>query len=142
MKLREWIYQAAMQMKVLSPETPHIVEVDVVHMSGRQHCCNDKARKQQLYRGLRQQHDIRWRLRELGSSIELRKRYTETSCERQELVNGLMEVGLTGSTLRTGKPATCLYRKVQARGSGQQWCNATRYKADIQKSGRQHGKQT
>lgn len=45
-------------------------------------------------------------------------------------MNDLMEVGLTGSTPRTGKPATW--------GSGQQWHDNARYNADTQKSGRQH----
>ena len=42
-------------------------------------------------------------------------RYAKTSCKRQGLANGAMEVGLIGSTPRTGKPATW--------GSGQRKCN-------------------
>lgn len=130
MKLREWIYQATMQMKVSSPVTLHVVEVDAVHLCGRQNCCNVMVRKQQLYRGLRQLHGIRWKIRKLGRSFELLEWYVETSCEKQELIKGSMEVGLTGSTPRTGKPATW--------GSGQQRCDNVRYNADIQKSGRHH----
>src|ERR1700683_4490533 len=98
MKLRPGIYQATMQMNVSSPETNHIIEVDAVHKCGRQNCCGDKARKQQLYRGLRQLHGIRWKIRELGRSKELLKWYIETSDEKQESVEGSLEVGLTGST--------------------------------------------
>jgi hypothetical protein len=131
MKLRERIYQAVMQINVLSPETSHIVEVDAVHIRGRQHhhARNDKGLW--LYRGLRQWHDIRWMIRELGRSTELLERYAETSCEKQELADGLVEVGLTGSTLRTGKPATW--------GSGQQGCDTARNKIDTQKSRKHHG---
>ena len=42
-------------------------------------------------------------------------KYTETSRKRQELVDGSMEVGLTDSTRRSGKPVTW--------GSGQRRCN-------------------
>ena len=70
MKLREWIYQATMQVNVSSPVTTFVIEVDAVRECGRQNCCGDMARKQQLYRGLRQLHGIRWRIRELGRSIK------------------------------------------------------------------------
>ena len=75
------MHQAATRMvNVLSPEIFDIVEVDAFHCDGRQHCCGVMVRKQQLYRGLRQQHDARWELRELGRSIELfGKKYIETS---------------------------------------------------------------
>lgn len=56
-------------------------------------------------------------------------------------MNDLMEVGLTGSTQRTGKPATwpsSPYGYDVPRGSGQQWHDNARYKADTQMSGRQH----
>ena len=49
---------------------------------------------------------------ELGRSTEFLKEVCETSSEKQELANGLMEVGLIDSTRRTGKPSTW--------GSGQQ----------------------
>ena len=144
MKLREWIYQATTQVNVLSPVSSCIVEADAVHICGRQNCCNDMARKQQLYRGLRQLHGIRWKIRELGRSIGLLKWYVKTSYERQELAEGSMEVGLTGSTPKTGNPSTrqlSLYERWQSRGSGQQRCDSARYNADTQKSGRQHVKQ-
>lgn len=48
------------------------------------------------------------------------RRITETSRKGQELANDPMEVGLTGSTPRTGKPATW--------GSGQRMCDSLRYK--------------
>jgi hypothetical protein len=141
MKLREWIYQATMRMNVLSSVMLHVIEVDAVHICGRQNCCNDMARKQQLYRGHRQLHGIRWRIRELGRSIGLLKWYVKTSSEKQELAKGSMEVGLTGSTSKTGKPSTrqpSLYELWLSRGSGQQRCDSARYNADTQKSGEHH----
>ena len=141
MKLREWIYQATTQVNVLSPVTSLVIGVDAVHICGRQNCCNDKARKQQLYRGLRQLHGIRWTIRELGRSIGLLNRYAETSSEKRELAEGSMEVGLTGSTPKTGKPSTWqlwFYELWQPRGSGQQRCGSARYNADALKSGKHH----
>lgn len=44
-----------------------------------------------------------------------KKRYVETSLKGRGFAEGLMEVGLVGSTRRSGKPAT--------RGSGQRRCN-------------------
>ena len=131
MKLKGWIYQAATQVNVLSPVTKLVAEVDTVHDDGRQHMHNRKGEGVQLCRGLRQWHDIRWKMCELGRSIGLLDRYTKTSCEKQELVDGPVEVGLTGSTRRTGKPAT--------RGSGQRKCDGASITADTQKSGRHHG---
>lgn len=141
MKLREWISQAPMQMNVLSPVTILVVEVDVVHIYRRQNCCNDMASKQQLYRGLRQEHGIRWVIRELGRSIELLKWYAKTSCEKRELAKGSMEVGLIGSTLRTGKPSTWqlwINKLWLSRGSGQQRYDHARYKASTQRLGKHH----
>jgi hypothetical protein len=63
---------------------------------------------------------------ELGRSIGFRKWYVETSCKKQELAKGPMEVGLTGSTQRTGKPATWPPSSQGygvPRGSGQRKCN-------------------
>ena len=117
MMLGDRMYQAATKVNVLSPEILHIVEVDALHCDRKQYCCDDKARKQQLYRGLRQWHDTRWKTCELGRSIELfRKKYVETSRKGQGLMDGSMEVGLTGSTRRAGKPSTW--------GSGQRLCNS------------------
>ena len=130
MKLREWIYQATTQVNALSPVTLYVVEVDAVHLCGRQNCCDGMARKQQLYRGLRQWHGIRWKIRKLGSSIGLLEWYAETSYEKRGLAEGPMEVGLTDSTLRAGKLSTW--------GSGQQRCDSASYNADTQKSGRHH----
>lgn len=107
MKLGDRMYQAATKVNVLSPVMTDIIEVDAFHSDRRQYCCGDKARKQQLYRGLRQWHDTRWIICELGRSIELSDdEYTKTSRKGQELVDGSMEVGLIDSTRRMGKPFT------------------------------------
>lgn len=115
MMLGDRMYQAATKVNVLSHEIIHIVEVDAVHYDRKQYCCGDKARKQQLYRGLRQWHDTRWMTCELGRSVEFfRKKYVETSRKGQESADDSMEVGLVGSTRRMGKPFTG--------GSDQQLC--------------------
>ena len=79
---------------------------------------NDKASGYSLYRGQRPRHVMRWKLCELGRSTVFLKRYIRTSCEKQELMDDTVEVGLTDSTLMTGKPYT--------RGSGQQCCDKLR----------------
>ena len=70
MKLREWMYQAATKVNVLSHEILINVEADIVSVNGRQQRCNVKARKQRLYRGQRQQHGTRWKICELVRSTE------------------------------------------------------------------------
>ena len=122
MMLGDRMYQAATQVNVLSPEILHIVEVDALHYDRKQYCCDDKARKQQLYRGLRQWHDTRWKTCELGRSIELfRKKYIETSRKGQGSMDGSMEVGLIGST-RSGKAVT--ESRSHIGGSDQRLCNS------------------
>ena len=114
MKLKEWIYQAATQVNVLSHEILFIAEVDAVVSDGRQQCCNVMVRKQHFCRGLRQWHGIRWKVRELGRSIGFQKRYAETSSEGQGFADDPIEVGLLNSTRRTRKSSTW--------GSEQQEC--------------------
>jgi hypothetical protein len=69
-KLEGWMYQATTQVKVLSPEIIVIVEVDAVHLCGRQYCLSVKASEKQLYRGLSPLHDTRWKIGELGRTSE------------------------------------------------------------------------
>ena len=73
MKLERRMYQAATKVNVLSSEISFIVEAEALHYDRKLYCCNDKARKQQLYRGLRQWHDTRWSTCELGRSIGFRE---------------------------------------------------------------------
>jgi len=79
MKLEMRMYQAATKVNVLSSEISFIVEAEALHNDRKLYCCNDKARKQQLYRGLRQWHDTRWSTCELGRSIEFFKKKRSTS---------------------------------------------------------------
>ena len=113
MKLMEGTYQAATQVKVLSPEISDIVEVDVFHCAEDRTKSNAKVSYYLLYRGLRPWHDMRWNLCKLGRSFVFLKEYAGTSQNRQGLANDTKEVGLTDSTLSMGKPCTW--------GSGQQW---------------------
>jgi hypothetical protein len=106
-------YQAATQVKVLSPEISDIIEADVFHCT--EGCMKDGAMvsHHSLYRGLSPWHDMRWSLRKLGRSPKLSCEYAGTSQNRRELANSLGEVGLADSTRSMGKPCTW--------GSGQQW---------------------
>ena len=73
--------------------------------------------------------------------MELLEWYVKTSVEKQGLAECSMEVGLTGSTLRTGNPSIwqlLLHELWLSRGSGQQRCDSARYNADTQKSGEHH----
>ena len=71
MKLGERIYQAVMQVNVLSSEIYDIVEADTVIIVEGKRKVDVKASQPLLYRSLRQQHDIRWCLLELGRSAAL-----------------------------------------------------------------------
>ena len=112
MKLIEGTYQAATQVNVLSPEIPKIIEVDV--LCETEDCTKGsvKVSYHLLYRGLRQWHDMKWTLYELGRSSIFSQEYAETSQNRRGLANDIEEVGLTDSTRSMGKPCTW--------GSGQQ----------------------
>ena len=119
-------YQAATQVKVLSPEMNNIVEVDVFH------CTEDSMKSDEMvscslfYRGRRPWHDMKWKLCELGRSSVFPKGYTGTSQQRQGLVNDAEEVGLIDSTRSLGKPSTW--------GSDQQCCDGLRtYHTDTQR---------
>ena len=113
MELVEGTYQAATQVKVLSPEILDIIEADVFHCAEGCMKGDDIVSHHSLYRGLSPWHDMKWSLCKLGRSSMLSKEYAGTSQNRQELANSLGEVGLTDSTRSMGKPCT--------RGSGQQW---------------------
>lgn len=102
------MYQAVTQVNVLSPEICHIVEVDVFHVYRRQHHCDERWRGNSGSTGVRGNGMLQdGGYVNLGDPLDsLRKKYAETSRKGQELANGPMEVGLTDSTRRTGKPAT------------------------------------
>ena len=106
MKPVEATYQAATQVKVLSPEMYDIIEADVFH-------CTEGSRKgsvmvsyHSLYRGRSPWHDMRWILCKLGRSSVFLQEYAGTSQNRQELANDTEEVGLTDSTWSIGKLCT------------------------------------
>ena len=127
MKLREWMHQAVTQVNVLSHEISVSQEPTLLIGVEGNKCCYVKASQQQTCRGLRQLHGTRWEICELGRSIEfLKERYEQTSPEGQECADDSVEVGLTGSTRKTGKPATW--------GSGQQRCDSLNDITDTPKS--------
>lgn len=106
-------YQAATQVKVLSPEIFDFIEADVLHQAEGSMKGGDMVSHHSLYRGLSPWHDMRWSLHELGRSSVFSKEYVGTSQNRRELTNDTEEVGLIDSTRSIGKLCTW--------GSGQQW---------------------
>lgn len=106
-------YQAATQVKVLSPEILYVIEADVFHCAEGSMSGDVMVSHQLLYRGLSPWHDMRWILCKLGRSSVFSKEYVGTSQNRRGLANDAEEVGLTDSTRSIGKLCTW--------GSGQQW---------------------
>ena len=113
MKPVEATYQAATQVKVLSPEIPDIIEADVFHCAEGSMKDDTMVSHYSLYRGLSPWHDMRWILCKLGRSSVFSKEYARTSQNRRELANNTEEVGLIDSTRSIGKLCTWV--------SGQQW---------------------
>lgn len=105
-KLTEGTYQAATQVKVLSPEIYNVIEADVLHETESSMKDDVMVSHHSLYRGQRPWHDRKWRLRELGRSSVSLKEYVGTSRQRRGLTNDTEEVGLVDSTLSLGKPST------------------------------------
>lgn len=109
----EGTYQAATQVKVLSPEIINVVDADVIHCAEGRTKDGVMVSRHLVYRGQSPWHDMRWRLDELGRSSVFSREYVVLSQQRREASNDAEEVGLTDITLSTGKPYTW--------GSGQQW---------------------
>ncbi len=105
MKPVEATYQAATQVKVLSPEINHIIEADVFH-SAEGSMSNDIMVSHYSLRGLSPRHDMRWNLRKLGRSSLFSEEYAGTSQNRQGLAKDTEEVGLIDSTRSMGKLCT------------------------------------
>jgi hypothetical protein len=68
MKPVEATYQAATQVKVLSPEIFHVIEADVFHCAEGSMKDDTMVSHYSLYRGRSPWHDMRWSLRKLGRS--------------------------------------------------------------------------
>ena len=113
MKPIEATYQAAMQVKVLSPEIYDIIEADVLRYTEGSMNVDVMVSHHSLYRGRSPWHGMRWSLRKLGRSSVFSEEYVGTSQNRRELANDTEEVGLIDSTRSVGKLRTW--------GSGQQW---------------------
>lgn len=108
----EATYQAATQVKVLSPVITNIIEADVLHCTEGSMKGDVMVSHHSLYRGLSPWHDMRWSLRKLGRSSVFSKENAGTSQNRRGLANNTEEVGLSDSTRSIGKLCTW--------GSGQQ----------------------
>ena len=99
-------YQAPTKVKVLSSEMNDNVEADVFLIAEGSMKVGAMVSHHSLYRGLSPLQDMRWSLRKLGRSSMLSFEYAGTSQNRQELANGLGEVGLIDSTRSVGKLCT------------------------------------
>ena len=99
-------YQAATQVKVLSPEIYDIIEADVFHSAEGYMKDDDMASHHSLYRGLSPWHDMRWNLCKLGRFSVFSKEYAGTSQNRRGLAKDTEEVGLIHSTRSIGKLCT------------------------------------
>ena len=64
----EGTYQAATQVKVLSPVIFNVVEADALHYAESRMKGDDMVSHYLLYRGPRPWHGMRWKLSELGRS--------------------------------------------------------------------------
>ena len=104
----EGTYQAATQVKVLSPVILHIIEADVFHATESSMKGDTLVSHHSLYRGLSPWHGMRWKLSELGRALVFFNglEYVGTSQRRQEPANDAKAVGLTDSTRSLGKPST------------------------------------
>jgi hypothetical protein len=111
-KPMEGTYQAATQVKVLSPEISNVVDADALHCAESRTKDGETVSHHLVYRGRSPWHGMRWKLDELGRSSVFSKEYVVLSQQRRTAGNDAEEVGLTDSTLSLGKPSTW--------GSGQQ----------------------
>ncbi|MSO14587.1 hypothetical protein h2es_1354 [Rickettsiales endosymbiont of Trichoplax sp. H2] len=107
----EGTYQAATQVKVLSPEILDIIEADVFHCAEGCMKGDDIVSHHSLYRGLSPWHDMKWSLCKLGRSSMFSKEYAGTSQNRRELANDIEEVGLLHNTRSIGK--LCIWVREQ-----------------------------
>ena len=99
-------YQAAMQVKVLSPEILDIIEADVFQRTEGSMKDGVMVSHHSLYRGRRPWHGMKWMLRELGRSSVFLRGYIGTRRQGRELIEDTEEVGLADSTRSLGKPST------------------------------------
>ncbi len=79
-------YQAATQVKVLSPEITNVEEVDSFHLLEDSMICNEKVSYRLLLRGLSPWHDTEWRHQELGRTMS----FPKEAFNKQEMRGGGM----------------------------------------------------
>ena len=89
-------YQAATQVKVLSPVISNVEEVDSVHELEGSMICNAMVRYRLFLRGLRPWHDIARKRQELGRTMSFPER-SHQQAEEARRWYGDMVVGLTHS---------------------------------------------
>ena len=106
-KLRGGMYWVVTKVKEVSSEIYNIVEADILRaMEGSTH--NYAMVSNYGYTGILDHDTIQDGIYlNLGDSLRsYESEYLKTSCKRQGLRDGAMEVGLTHSTLSMGKPYT------------------------------------
>ncbi len=79
-------YQAATQVKVLSPEITNVEEVDSFHLLEDSMICNAKVSYRLFLRGLSPWHDTEWRHQELGRTMS----FPKEAFNKQEMRGGGM----------------------------------------------------
>ena len=115
--------RAVTQVNVSSPVITNDADVDAVHVGGRQQGCRRFWQGDIGFAGVlvngTVQDGCNVNLGDpLNFSVKQSRKYFGTSQKWQGLEDGLVEVGLIGSTLSVGNPRTW--------GSDQQWCNSFR----------------
>ena len=132
MKPEERMHQAVTRVNVMSPVIFNIAGVDALHFSGRQQWCYRQWRGSSKSAGVlgnsMMQDGYNVNLGDpLNSSVKRSREYFGTSQKWQGLRDGLVEVGLIGSTWSAGKPrARQQAFGLPSWGSDQQWCNGFR----------------
>ncbi len=89
-------YQAATQVKVLSPVITNVEEVDSFHKLEDRMICNAMVRYRLLLRGLSPWHDTAWKYQELGRTMSFPTRIFQQAEEASWRYGGMV-VGLTHS---------------------------------------------
>lgn len=89
-------YQAATEVKVLSPEINNVEEVDSFHVLEGSTTCTVMVRGKLFLRGLRPWHDIAWKHQELGRTVSFPERSLQQAGEARRRYGDAV-VGLTHS---------------------------------------------
>ena len=117
MKLSEGKYQTATQVKVLSPETLYVGEVDSFLFLENNMMYSEKVSYASLSRGLSPWYDAEGNLREPGRSMQFpQRRISADNLKKRGGRDDCMEVGLTHSRGVVGVTPYVSGRKGNSKG--------------------------